>query len=190
MRVLYVGAGADLHVVTHLPREARLVCVDGQPLSRRCGCSRRPGAHARGRFLEDLDRSAGRLGLTWSSDDDDPVRLYGDRVRYYTNTSVPEHLDRIRHESPFSTLVVRGHRPHRDVVDLLSARDNVFVGFSDAAYDACEEEEDVVSLLHSCAATRARFRTFTLVADRATRIHCQDWFDLVRHAQKKGGWTV
>lgn len=190
--VLYVGAGTDLPLV-HLPSSShRMVCVDGQPFSEfgvlQCDCHpASENCFSRSRFLAELDQSARREGLSVTRHDGE-VREYGDHVRYYTNTSIPEHIDRLRSEYTFSTLLVRGHHPHRAVMDLLAAEGNTFLGFTGTIYrfDAADDET-VVHLLHTCETTRARFRMFTLVADETTRIHCAEWSDFVRHVEEHNG---
>lgn len=190
--VLYVGAGTDLPL-PHIPPSHRLVCVDGQPFSEfgieRCNCrdchNCCNNCFARPRFVAKLDESARRMGLGGPHVDGN-VREYGSRLRYHTSTSVPEHMERLRHESPCTALLVRGHHPHRTVMNLLAPRGNAFLGFPGTSYrfDA-EDKETVVHLLHTCETARARFRVFTLLHDETTRIHCADWWDFVRHSQTK-----
>ena len=184
--ILYVGAGIDLPL-SYIPSTHRLVCVDSQPFSEfgimRCDCHEDTNCFSRPRFLAQLDMCAWRNGLIATADAGHNVRKYGDRVRYYTNTSIPEHLDRLRGESPFSTLLVRGHHPHESVMNLLCSNDNTFMGFLDTVYHD-DEEESVIRLLNTCECTRARFRMFTLVEDDTMRMHCTNWFDFVRHTQR------
>lgn len=187
--VLYVGAGADLPLV-HIPPSHRLVCVDGQPFSEfgmlQCDCHVNTNCFSRPRFLADLDRSASCVGLPLHVTEEDNVRCYGDRVRYYTSTSIPEHTERLQIEGLFSTLLVRGHDPHERVLDLLQPSNNTFLGFTDTVYSH-DEETTVSHRLHTCASARARFKMFTLVGAGGTRVHCDDWFDFVRHARKCQG---
>lgn len=182
--VLYVGAGVDLPL-SHIPISHRLVCVDGQPFSEfgveQCVCHDDTNCFSRSRFLAHLDQSAARLGLSIQVDSE--VRSYGDRVRYYTNTSMPEHLDRLSPEAPFSTLLVRGHHPHACVLDVLSSKGNRFIGFPETMYDDVYEHDTVIHRLHHCESTRSRFRMFTLIED-AGSLHCADWFDFVHHARR------
>lgn len=182
---LYVGAGTDLPI-GHVAPSHRIVCVDSQPYSEfgteHCGCHAYTNCFSRARFIADLDRTAKRKGLALRNNDEGHVRCYGSRVRYYTNTSIPEHIDRLKPEGTFSTLLVRGHDPHEHVLDLLMPSDNTFVGFTDTVYSLPDSEESsVIRRLHTCASTRARFRVFTLIERETTRIHCNDWFDMIRH---------
>lgn len=183
---LYVGAGTDLPL-PYIPPSHRLVCIDGQPFSEfgteHCDCCTDSNCYSRLQFLAHLDRSAKRIGLKMCGTDSDIVRKYDTRVRYYTNTSFPEHIDRVRPEGIFTTLIVRGHDPHKATMDLLSPSENTFIGFADTLYTPGEYDDTVGHLLHTCQATRARFKMFTLVESATTRIHCYDWFDFVRHTQ-------
>ena len=181
---LYVGAGTDIPL-SHIPSSHRLVCVDGQPFSEfgtlTCDCHVETSCFSRPSFIAHLKLSASRQGLTLTMGDESDVLCFGDRVRYYTNTSMPDHVTRLRGEGPFSTLVVRGHHPHRNVAELLHPRENSFLGFSGTLYTPRDDGENtMVNLLHECSRSRSRFRAFTLVRGDATRVHCSDWFDFVR----------
>jgi len=184
---LYVGAGTDLTPLTHLSSAHRLVCVDGQPFSEfgfdRCECHVDRNCFSRPRFLADLDREARRSGLGAPRHTPEHVRAYGDndRVRYYVNTAIPCHVARLRHEAPFSTLVVRGHHPHATVLELLAPTDNALLGFEGTSYTPDYNEHTVVQALYACPQTRARFRSFTLVVAASNeRVHCATWEDFVR----------
>ena len=185
--ILYVGAGTDLPLA-HIPSTHRIVCVDGQPFSEfgvmTCDCHVDTNCFSRSRFLAQLDMSAKRHGLTATMESN--VRQYGDRVRYYTNTSIPEHLDRLKCEAPFSTILVRGHHPHERVMELLGPEGNTFLGFTETMYvhDDDDEDRSIVRRLHTCEHTRSRFRMFTLVEGETTHLHCTDWFDFVRHSRE------
>lgn len=189
---LYVGAGIDLAASTHLPPSHRLVCVDGQPFSEfgtdQCDCHVHTNCFSRPRFLADLDRSAKEIGVRLTSETTD-VRDYGDRIRYYTNTAVPQHTERFRKESPFSTLIVRGYHPHVSVLELLAPFDNTFVGCHDTIYTEFDTDT-VVHALHTCPVARAKFRCYTLVLSRDERVHCDSWKDFLRlstQSKKIGG---
>jgi hypothetical protein len=190
LSTLYVGAGVDIPVA-HVPTDELLVCVDSQPFSEfgllRCRCHPNDDTHcySRLRFLADLDQSASRVGLQPAVERaDGNVREYGPRVRYYTNTAFPEHMSRLRSESPFTSLLVRGHHPHRAAMDMLVPRDATFIGFTGTVYSLQEEEDTVVTQLHTCSAARERFRWFVLIDDvTGCRLHCADWFDFVRISQ-------
>ena len=181
--VLYVGAGVDIPLI-HIPSYHRLVCVDCQPFSEsglsQCDFHANTNCFLRMRFLEELNRSAKRIGLDVHDTNSNVVRRYGSRVRYYTSTAIPDHIERLQPEGLFSTLLVRGHDPHENVLDLLHPTDNTFIGFTGTVYSK-EESDTVIYRLNICESTRARFKMFTLVQG-TTRIHCNDWFDFVRHA--------
>lgn len=187
---LYVGAGTDLTPLVHLSPTHRLVCVDGQPFSEfgtdRCACHVDRNCFSRPRFVAELDREARRAGLGAPREEGD-VRTYGvdDRVRYYTNTAVPDHVERLRAEAPLSALVVRGHHPHTAVLELLAPVDNALLGYQGTWYGDDDEEDTVVHTLHRCARTRARFRRFTLVVSASDRrVHCATWEDFVRLSRR------
>ena len=185
-RALYVGAGTDIPV-SFLPTHA-VVCVDGQPYSEfgmlRCDCCDGKVDHcfSRKRFLAELDRAATEGGFAGVEVNGD-VRTYSPRLKYLTNTALPDHIQRVARQGPYDTIIVRGHHPHRCVLETLGASENTFVGFESTVYrqNVNDGDEDtLVNALHNSQIVRDRFRAFVFVSDDGLRLHCARWEDFVR----------
>lgn len=104
-RILYVGAGAHLEPITHFP-QSRVVMVDREGKEKLC--------RRKDEWREEWFRS--------------------DRLTYFFDTDIPDHIDRIFHKKfdpfdPFDTLMVSGHHPSIAVRPLLTTPFH-FIGYS------------------------------------------------------------
>ena len=148
--MLYVGAGCDMRPLDDLRDDISLfVFADGQPFSEfgtmRCpgncfGCQCTPTSKvhclSRPHFLADLDASVGSN----PSMVEGHIRWYaGRKLVYFTNTSLPEHVDRLCAYAPYDALAVAGHIPNASVATLLAPSCTMY-GWYGTVYDASEDE--------------------------------------------------
>ena len=96
------------------------------------------------------------------------------KVRYYINTTVPEHVECLKKEiSTADMLIVAGHDPHISILDFANKK-LLFVGFSETAFEEDEfpDKSTVMYHLHHpkhSAATRTKFSTFTYVSPESIK---------------------
>ena len=142
MSALYIGAGTDTDPITKFPDIKTFYYVDCQPNSE-FGVNYSPG-FARPKFIPNLNKKMTDIGMKFINSIDD-IRTYsnGDQtVHYYTNTSIPEHNDRIK-LLEYDTLIVAGHHPHHLFLDNNNYKLK-FIGFQGTVYSK-EEQETLLS---------------------------------------------
>ena len=142
MSALYIGAGCDIDPITKCPNIKIFNYVDCQPKSE-FGVNYDPG-FARPNFLPNLHKAMTEIGMKLINTIENII-IYsnGDQtVNYYTNTSIPEHNDKIK-SLEYDTLIVAGHHPH---YSFLNDNDHKlkFIGFEGTVYSK-EEQETLLS---------------------------------------------
>ena len=154
MSAAYFGAGTDIRPIKFCEVDTYYY-VDSQPYSefglRRSKewkdgvwTGKYTNGFSRPRFIPELDRQMASIDMELLKVEGD-IRTYTDgkkTVIYHTNTSIPEHCEKIRKViEDCDTLIVSGHHPHGRVVQCFNNQ-VVFIGLEGTCFSSYDPESN------------------------------------------------
>lgn len=181
MKVIYIGAGLDVKPIQFLSNIKDFVYIDCQPFSEfgtkihKCTpgwCSKNCLGFSRPMFLPRLKTSMEKIGMKYKKISDDELEFTNDKqlVTYFINTSMPEHIDKVKSRiKGFDNFIVMGHDPDSTVLKYTNNK-ITFWGNEYTYYrrdDLCDEinktQNNIISRLHREIKTRNKFNWFNII---------------------------
>ena len=134
---------------------------------------------SRPNFIPELDKIMTNINMKLINQIDN-LRIYSDgdqTVHYYTNTSIPDHYEKIKNTiRNFDTLIVAGHDP--DNIFLDATRNQIhFIGFEGTVYHneyGTDKPNSIINRLHIEEITH-RFDKYTYINNNGIQISFDDW---------------
>ena len=197
MTAAYFGAGTDIRPIKFCEVDTYYY-VDSQPYSE-FGLRRAKewkdgvwtGKYTKGfsrpRFIPELDQQMASIDMKLLKVEGD-IRTYTNgkkTVIYHTNTSIPEHCEKIRKVvEDCDTLIVAGHHPHSTVVHCFNNLVE-FIGlegtcFSSYIYDDLEKHS-INNELHE-GGVRHKFKSYTYLSNQGTCHKFKTWEAFTQYA--------
>jgi hypothetical protein len=148
--LVYIGAGTDCIPLLMLDSIREFIYVDCQPKSEFGTLEFETGIFYRSNFLPRLDAILQRLYYMPIKQEDNYLEYRntkGQTLKYYINTSFPEHLtDELReHMRSAENLMLAGFDPHKCALDLMPQLRNIYCNdntvYSSDEYDSEYQKE-------------------------------------------------
>ena len=152
MKAVYIGAGTDVSPIQRLTDIKDFVYIDGQPfsefgaLSHKCDpclCSETCVGFSRPSFLQRLKDEMDKINMSYKQISENEIEFTNEtqRVTYFINTAIPDHIDRIKERiNDFDNLIVMGHIPHSIILDY-TTKSLTFWGNKRTVYSKCKSRE-------------------------------------------------
>jgi len=144
---------------------------------------------SRPNFIPRLDKDMAEIDMKLTNVSGD-VRTYTDgnkTVIYHTNTSIPEHCEKIRkHVEKCDTIIVAGHDPHYHVVELFKKKIN-FIGRAETCYEPYdprfmeEEKYSIITQLHKNTINN-KFKSFSSLSNEGKIKIFNTWKQFVKYS--------
>jgi len=197
MSTLYIGAGIDVRrVLIDTPSNHHIIMVDSQPYSefgKLAAIDPSSGRNllSRPKFVKCLTNTLKRHKLEFDSTISSETKLSWRRsgahvLTYFINTSIPEDIETLRpYLTQVDTLYVRGHSPHKNILDALPVRPLTFVGGCGTCYMPEEDTDEntittLIDKLHSDSSYRDSFQLFVYITSDHGRVEHTRWVDFVK----------
>jgi len=167
--LVYIGAGTDCIPLLMLDSIREFICVDCQPKSEFGTLEFETGIFYRHGFLQRLDAILQRLYYMPIKQEDNYLEYMnkkGKILRYYINTSFPEHLtDELRdHMRSAENLMLAGFDPHKSVLALMPQLRNIYCNdntvYGSEEYDSEYQKE--VSVFRALSEHRGSYTYFLI----------------------------
>ena len=152
MKAVYIGAGTDLSPIQRLTHIKDFVYIDGQPFSEfgarshKCDpsyCSENCIGFSRPSFLQRLKEKMEKINMSYKKISENEIEFTNgtQRVTYFINTAIPDHIDRIKERiNDFDNLIVMGHIPDSIILDY-TTKPLTFWGNKQTVYSKCKRHE-------------------------------------------------
>lgn len=208
MKAIYIGAGTDVKPIIFLSNIKDFVYIDCQPFSafgikvHKCNpksCSKNCVGFSRPRFLPRLNWNMERIGMKYKKISDNELEFTnerGQRVTYFINTAMPEHINRVKCRiRNFDNLIVMGHDPDSTALDYTDRKITLW-GNTHTVYKidekdgkdrnyipAIKEEKGVIWRLNKEVKTRKMFNWFNII--KGNKVHRFDrWSNFIYDLDK------
>jgi len=161
---LYIGAGTDFIPVIILKNIKNFYYIDCQPFSEhgiKTYIEHGINLFGRPKFIQELKDNAHKFGLDFKQNKDRIILSDGYNViNYMINTSMPEHKRVLQSIKDYKYLIVKGHDPHKCIVEHVSNK-ITFIGFHETCYYENDYDVDcIIQNLHKDSKFRERFDEF------------------------------
>ena len=189
MKAVYIGAGIDIRPIKFLKHIKLFYYIDGLPFSNfgilQSNIIMKNGmdGYSNPRFISELDTKMTSINMKLINILDN-IRIYSDgdqTVYYYTNTSIPEHYEKIKDEiMNFDTVIVAGYSPDCIFIDATKIKLH-FIGFEETLYWKNNDNEDdpdtqktIINKLHTEEIIN-KFEKYTYIYNDGTQLTFDDW---------------
>jgi hypothetical protein len=127
MKAIYIGSGTDITPIQNLKHIKDWIYIDCQPFSEfgimvhECvkQCKTSCNGFKRPRFIPQVIKEMERIGMTYRKISDDELEFTNEtqKVTYFINTSLPEHIDKVKGRiKGFDNWICIGHDPNYEVI--------------------------------------------------------------------------
>ena len=187
MKAIYIGAGSDVKPITFLNHIKDWVYIDCKPFSEfgvkvhKCDtrwCLKKCNGYSRPNFIPQVRKEMERIGMTYKKVSENELEFTNDtqRITFFVNTSMPEHIERVKHRiKDFDQWVVMGHDP--DITALEHTSQNItFWGNTNTVYTKINSEDEYYDnykdqlcfQMNRDEKVRNRFSNFNIIAGQDT----------------------
>ncbi len=185
-KAIYIGAGEDVMPVTYLKHIKYFVYIDCQPFSafgvkvHECdpNCNENCVGYSRPWFVKNVITKMGKIGMKYNKISENELEFTNEnqRVTYFINTAIPDHLDRVKDRiKGFDVFIVIGHDPHSEVLKYTTNK-ITFWGAKNTVYsEEFESEDQLTYRMCNEEAVRDKFNQYNLMLeDPYFSSYCRD----------------
>ena len=200
MKAVYIGAGTDLSPIQRLTHIKDFVYIDGQPFSEfgtkvhKCTsewCSKKCVGFSRPSFLPRLKKEIDKINMSYKKISENEIEFTNEtqRVTYFINTAIPDHIDRIKDRiKDFDNLIVMGHIPNSIILDY-TTKPLIFWGNKGTVYSTSKHDEEYAEnkvllcyRMHRELPVKQKFYNFNLIKE--TGLMCfTNWSKFVSYTK-------
>lgn len=193
MSALYFGAGTDLRPLIFCNDIKNFNYIDSQPYSEfglLQSNSNYNGYNGfyRPYFISDLDNSMSKNNMSLVNVDGN-IRRYSDgnkNVTYYTNTSIPDHTDKVKkiiEESDY--IIVAGYDPDSKILDYVKKKIH-FIGCEKTCFFEEDIPENTNSIIHRLhlKEIQDKFSSYTFLQDNGKKSTFNTWDEFFKESRK------
>lgn len=202
MKAIYIGAGTDVTPIQSLKHIKDWIYIDCQPFSEfgirvhECDNTTSSGpppcrafcnGFKRPRFIPQVKEEMERIGMIYRKISEDELEFTNEtqRVTYFVNTSLPEHIDKVKERiKGFDNWICMGHDPDYEAIKYAAKHitfwgNNGTVYTKDGYYKNClfykiAEDEDI----------RKRFTSFNII-DKVNIVSYREWSEIFEYVRRR-----
>tara|TARA_B100001250_G_scaffold397883_1_gene405494 strand:+ start:474 stop:1145 length:672 start_codon:yes stop_codon:yes gene_type:complete len=186
-KALYIGAGNDTMPIAYLKHITDFVFIDCQPFSEfgvkvhKCDpkyCREDCVGYSRPWFVNDVITKMIEMGMNYKKISENELEFTNDsqRVTYFINTSMPDHIDRVKDRiKDFDVFIVIGHNPDSEALKYTTKKISFWGGINTVYTPEDEELTHVITRLCNEKKFISKFHQFNLLlADSFLDSHCYE----------------